>query len=156
MLTSESAHYITSHRRVFRLGAGTAANQFEECSSAQPTSVFSNLDFPRDRLTIMPANQSHVTPSMAVMVWKALCFDWSMCSLFPPPGPGRIRLQRTERLQKDRVIKATANELNIGPLDKPEPHVTPLNAKLSSQTHAMLIFPILTPRAFFSPMYTTG
>jgi len=44
--------------------------------------------------------------NMAVIVLKALCFDWSALSLLPlpSPGPGRIRTQRTERLQKDVII----------------------------------------------------
>lgn len=53
-------------------------------------------------LTRIPTNLNHSAPIMAVIVWKALFFVWSMRSLFWSlfPGPGRIKMQRTERLQK--------------------------------------------------------
>ncbi|KAF3837549.1 hypothetical protein F7725_005013 [Dissostichus mawsoni] len=43
---------------------------------------------------------------------KALCFDWSTRSLFPPPspGPGRIRTKRTETLQKQTTIDENTNK----------------------------------------------
>ncbi|KAF3837464.1 hypothetical protein F7725_004928 [Dissostichus mawsoni] len=44
---------------------------------------------------------------MATMVKKALRFDWSTIFLSPPcsPGPGRIRTQRTDMLQKKTMPK---------------------------------------------------
>ncbi len=87
---------------------------------------------------------------IAMIVWKALSFDWSFGFLFTPasPGPGRIKTQRTERLQKEMPRKLTLkrkkgrtknvkmyNSLN-------NIHWYP---KQSSQTHTMLIFLILTP-----------
>ena len=93
------------------------------------------------------ANLNSSAPSMAKMVLNALRFDWSTLRLPPPrsPGPGRIRTQRTDRLQKEATAKATTKVQKITPVATSSIIVRPIPATQSTQTQPVLTFLILIP-----------
>lgn len=112
------------------------------------------------KLTSSPINLNSSAPSIAQMRWKALCFDWSTCSLFLPnsPGPDLVRTHRTERQLKIMTIIETPQMQSKGIAATLGRYsfVTPIHAKHTNQTHKMLIFLILTPPVSLKCMYAMG
>lgn len=123
-----------------------------------PTHLTLLLSIDKTRMTLpssIPPKPNNNAPIMVIMVWKVLCFDWLTRSLSPPtsPGPGRLRVQRTERLQKQMTTKAKPEEQKYITVINPPLATATTHAHKdnSSQTHPMLIFMIMRPFLFFRP-----
>lgn len=106
-------------------------------------------------LTRSPKNLKYRAPIIAVIVWNALCFALSTWCLSwsPFPGPGRIRTQRTDRLQKVATfMQKTKRQKFITTAKNLLTNLLKLrNTKQSIQTHPVLMFLILTPPSCLRP-----
>lgn len=108
-------------------------NQFMIISITHLTPLLKKVDSFRAMPIRYEIQHNHRTPSIAVMVWKALNFNWSAFSYSLPLSPslGRIRTQRTERLQKVmiNIAKTTQHKIRINVLLADKTLYTPINPK---------------------------
>lgn len=107
--------------------------QFMIISITHLTPLLKKVDSFRAMPIRYDIQHNHRTPSIAVMVWKALNFNWSAFSFSLPLSPslGRIRTQRTERLQKVmiNIAKTTQHKIRINVLLADKTLYAPINPK---------------------------
>lgn len=100
--------------------------------------------------TKLQVHLSNSTPSMATMMHSALCFNLSTLPRSLPwsPGPGRISTHRTERLQKEMMIKEETNRQSMTVMFMFPIYIKLISPKQSSQMRPMPVFLILIPFSF--------